>query len=95
MPPGQPAFLLDIGCGSGLSGEILDDEGYIWAGVDIAPSMLGQFLFIYFGFVEGGIVTVKSDLLKRLLWNEKSKGISSFKTSGKASGSVLVVSMVR
>ncbi|KAI6045707.1 williams-Beuren syndrome critical region protein 22 [Pisolithus marmoratus] len=40
MPPSQPAFLLDIGCGSGLSGEILDEEGYIWAGVDIAPSML-------------------------------------------------------
>ncbi|KIY43596.1 S-adenosyl-L-methionine-dependent methyltransferase [Fistulina hepatica ATCC 64428] len=40
LPPEQPAFLLDIGCGSGLSGEILDEEGYIWAGVDIAPSML-------------------------------------------------------
>ncbi|KAH9998102.1 williams-Beuren syndrome critical region protein 22 [Russula compacta] len=37
---GEPAFLLDIGCGSGLSGEILDEEGYVWAGVDIAPSML-------------------------------------------------------
>lgn len=42
MPPSQPAYLLDIGCGSGLSGEILDDEGYIWTGVDIAPSMLGE-----------------------------------------------------
>ena len=42
LPPAQPAFLLDIGCGSGLSGEILDDEGYTWAGVDIAPSMLGE-----------------------------------------------------
>lgn len=31
---------MDIGCGSGLSGEILDEEGYIWAGVDVAPSML-------------------------------------------------------
>lgn len=41
LPPDQPAYLLDIGCGSGLSGEILDEEGYIWAGVDIAPSMLG------------------------------------------------------
>ena len=41
LPPDQPAFLLDVGCGSGLSGEILDEEGYIWAGVDIAPSMLG------------------------------------------------------
>ncbi|KAF8798168.1 S-adenosyl-L-methionine-dependent methyltransferase [Phlegmacium glaucopus] len=40
MPPDQPGYLLDIGCGSGLSGEILDDEGYIWTGVDIAPSML-------------------------------------------------------
>ncbi|KAG2111671.1 S-adenosyl-L-methionine-dependent methyltransferase [Suillus discolor] len=36
----EPAFLLDIGCGSGLSGEILEEEGHIWAGVDIAPSML-------------------------------------------------------
>ncbi|KIJ69026.1 hypothetical protein HYDPIDRAFT_172520 [Hydnomerulius pinastri MD-312] len=40
LPPDEPAFLLDIGCGSGLSGEILDEEGYVWAGVDIAPSML-------------------------------------------------------
>lgn len=42
LPPDQPAYLIDIGCGSGLSGEILDEEGYIWAGVDIAPSMLGM-----------------------------------------------------
>jgi 18S rRNA (guanine1575-N7)-methyltransferase len=41
LPPEEPAFLLDIGCGSGLSGEILDEEGYTWVGVDIAPSMLG------------------------------------------------------
>lgn len=42
LPPDEPAFLLDIGCGSGLSGEILDAEGYVWTGVDIAPSMLGE-----------------------------------------------------
>ncbi|KAM6500385.1 williams-Beuren syndrome critical region protein 22 [Amanita muscaria] len=40
LPHDQPAFLLDIGCGSGLSGEILDEAGYHWVGVDIAPSML-------------------------------------------------------
>ncbi|KAI0093675.1 S-adenosyl-L-methionine-dependent methyltransferase [Irpex rosettiformis] len=40
LPQDEPAFLLDIGCGSGLSGEILDEEGYNWVGVDIAPSML-------------------------------------------------------
>lgn len=42
LPPDEPAFLLDIGCGSGLSGEILDEEGHIWVGCDIAPSMLGE-----------------------------------------------------
>lgn len=41
LPPDQSMFLLDIGCGSGLSGEILDELGHVWVGVDIAPSMLG------------------------------------------------------
>jgi len=48
LPPDQPAYLLDVGCGSGLSGEILDEEGYIWAGVDIAPSMLGMLSYFTF-----------------------------------------------
>lgn len=34
------ALLLDIGCGSGLSGEVLTDAGHTWIGYDIAPSML-------------------------------------------------------
>lgn len=35
------SFLLDIGCGSGLSGEILTEEyGHTWCGLDISPSML-------------------------------------------------------
>lgn len=36
----MPCMLLDIGCGSGLSGEILSDEGHHWVGLDISPSML-------------------------------------------------------
>ena len=40
LPADEPALLLDIGCGSGLSGEILDEEGHAWVGVDISPSML-------------------------------------------------------
>jgi predicted TPR repeat methyltransferase len=42
LPENETAFLLDIGCGSGLSGEILEDEGHVWVGCDVAPSMLGS-----------------------------------------------------
>ncbi|KAJ1952066.1 18S rRNA (guanine1575-N7)-methyltransferase [Linderina pennispora] len=35
-----PCYLLDIGCGSGLSGEILEEDGHVWVGMDIAPAML-------------------------------------------------------
>ncbi|KAK8864331.1 hypothetical protein IAR55_001578 [Kwoniella newhampshirensis] len=40
LPEDETAFVLDIGCGSGLSGELLDEEGHVWVGCDIAPSML-------------------------------------------------------
>jgi 18S rRNA (guanine1575-N7)-methyltransferase len=42
----SPSLILDVGCGSGLSGEILSsvssDEGgpHVWIGMDISPSML-------------------------------------------------------
>jgi 18S rRNA (guanine1575-N7)-methyltransferase len=42
--PEFPHYVLDIGCGSGLSGEILSEEGHIWCGMDIAPSMLATAL---------------------------------------------------
>ncbi|KAL7153050.1 hypothetical protein ABFS83_04G139100 [Erythranthe nasuta] len=35
-----PRLLLDIGCGSGLSGETLTEFGHQWIGLDISPSML-------------------------------------------------------
>ncbi|KAJ8767332.1 hypothetical protein K2173_017376 [Erythroxylum novogranatense] len=37
---GIPRLLLDIGCGSGLSGETLTENGHLWVGVDISQSML-------------------------------------------------------
>uniref|UniRef100_A0A0E0GE85 18S rRNA (guanine(1575)-N(7))-methyltransferase Bud23 C-terminal domain-containing protein n=2 Tax=Oryza nivara TaxID=4536 RepID=A0A0E0GE85_ORYNI len=37
---GVPKLLLDIGCGSGLSGETLTEQGHHWIGYDISKSML-------------------------------------------------------
>ncbi|VDK53620.1 unnamed protein product [Anisakis simplex] len=31
----QESFILDIGCGSGLSGEIISERGHHWVGIDI------------------------------------------------------------
>eukprot|EP01017_Pseudomicrothorax_dubius_P034533 TRINITY_DN4748_c0_g2_i3.p2 TRINITY_DN4748_c0_g2~~TRINITY_DN4748_c0_g2_i3.p2 ORF type:complete len:290 (-),score=79.88 TRINITY_DN4748_c0_g2_i3:1348-2217(-) len=33
-------ILLDIGCGSGLSGEMISEEGHFWIGMDISRPML-------------------------------------------------------
>jgi 18S rRNA (guanine1575-N7)-methyltransferase len=30
LPEGKPAFILDVGCGSGLSGEALEEAGHYW-----------------------------------------------------------------
>ncbi|KAF7997219.1 hypothetical protein HCN44_005496 [Aphidius gifuensis] len=40
LPEDEPCFLLDIGCGSGLSGSVLEEQGHIWVGVDISSAML-------------------------------------------------------
>lgn len=36
----SPSLILDLGCGSGLSGAVLARHGHAWIGVDIAPEML-------------------------------------------------------
>lgn len=38
----QPSFVLDVGCGSGLSGELLTaaEPSHTWVGLDISASML-------------------------------------------------------
>lgn len=40
----RPSYLLDIGAGSGLSGEILTEEGHDWVGMDVSGGMLGKLL---------------------------------------------------
>ncbi|XP_058062941.1 probable 18S rRNA (guanine-N(7))-methyltransferase [Anopheles bellator] len=36
----DPKLILDIGCGSGLSGSVLEDQGHQWIGIDISKPML-------------------------------------------------------
>lgn len=40
LPEDEPCLIFDIGCGSGLSGNVLEENGHYWIGVDISPSML-------------------------------------------------------
>ena len=40
LPPGRPSYILDVGCGSGLSGEALEEAGHYWLGCDISKDML-------------------------------------------------------
>ena len=40
IPKGQPRMLLDIGCGSGISGSVLSEKGHMWVGMDISKAML-------------------------------------------------------
>lgn len=35
-----PCLILDIGCGSGLSGQVLEEYGHVWVGCDISRDML-------------------------------------------------------
>ena len=36
----HPALVLDIGCGSGLSGQVLEEKGHVWVGCDVSRDML-------------------------------------------------------
>ena len=34
------AYILDVGCGSGISGETLEENDFMWEGIDISRDML-------------------------------------------------------
>ncbi|XP_076755187.1 18S rRNA (guanine-N(7))-methyltransferase [Xylocopa sonorina] len=44
LPEDSSFLLLDIGCGSGLSGSVIDEYGHVWIGIDISRAMLGTAL---------------------------------------------------
>lgn len=40
LPDDKPSFVLDVGCGSGLSGKVLEEKGHVWVGCDVSRDML-------------------------------------------------------
>lgn len=44
LPHDKSILLLDIGCGSGLSGNVIEKYGHIWIGIDISHAMLGKYI---------------------------------------------------
>jgi 18S rRNA (guanine1575-N7)-methyltransferase len=40
IPKRKSKLLLDIGCGSGISGDVLGERGHMWIGMDISSAML-------------------------------------------------------
>lgn len=40
LPEDESSLVLDIGCGSGLSGSVLEENGHHWIGIDISTAML-------------------------------------------------------
>ncbi|GLE00969.1 hypothetical protein PINS_up009766 [Pythium insidiosum] len=40
LPTDKECFILDVGCGSGLSGQALQEAGHAWVGLDVSKSML-------------------------------------------------------
>lgn len=40
LPPDKTSYILDIGCGSGLSGNVLEEQGHVWVGCDVSRDML-------------------------------------------------------
>ncbi|GFE53031.1 HUSSY-3 like methyltransferase [Babesia ovis] len=44
LPEDECSLVLDIGCGSGISGSVLNDNNNFWVGVDISSFMLDEAL---------------------------------------------------
>lgn len=40
LPEDETCQILDIGCGTGLSGSVISDQGHHWVGIDISQAML-------------------------------------------------------
>jgi len=41
IPHGKERLILDIGCGTGISGAVLSEYAHMWVGLDLSKGMLG------------------------------------------------------
>lgn len=53
-----PYYILDVGCGSGLSGQVLEERGHVWVGCDISRE---------------GMLTVAQERMRRQAQEAKKK----------------------
>ena len=53
LPPMSGKTVLDIGCGSGISGEVLTEYAHYWVGMDISPNIM---LVALEGETEGDLI---------------------------------------
>ena len=80
LPEGQPALLLDVGCGSGLSGECISNRGHHWIGCDISPSMLNIAASVgIFAFAHDGRMAPK-EILCSTIWDRDCHSELAFST---------------
>lgn len=70
LPEDQHALLLDLGCGSGLSGQIITEAGHDWIGLDISTHMLGT-ITIYTDHIDHTLTNSIFFLLFKVLHKNK------------------------
>lgn len=61
LPENSGCLILDVGCGSGLSGSCIEEAGHMWIGCDISSDMLN--------------IASESDLIGDLIVGDMGSGV--------------------
>ena len=69
----ESELIIDLGCGSGLSGQILHRYGHVWVGVDISPAM-ASISSNMDSKMNGCLSTVISDIGTKLPFKDETFG---------------------
>ena len=63
-------LILDLGCGSGLSGSVISKAGHYWVGVDISQNMLSKMNSVWMLAYHSAILDVASERLQEQCENK-------------------------